>query len=189
MSRPIFACVVGLLRLLLLEDADELVPLAALGVEDLEVVPAAEREVLLLERLLRLAIVRVEREERAPRVDRALVVVQAIAVDRAELAEDLDLLRGVEGDLDLLLEDVGELVEVLGALVEAGERAERLGVLGVVRDDLVPEVDADLGLLHALGRELRDLEELRARARALGRDRSASRRCRPRSFSQSRRFS
>ena len=83
---------VRLLRLLLLEDADELVPLAALGVEDLEVVPATEREVLLLEGLLRLAIVRVDREERAPRVDRALVVVQTIAVDRAELREDLDLL-------------------------------------------------------------------------------------------------
>ena len=74
---------------MLLEDADELVPLAALGVEDLEVVPATEREVLLLQRLLRLAIVRVEREERAPRVDRALVVVQPLAVDRAELREDL----------------------------------------------------------------------------------------------------
>src|SRR6185312_7581983 len=37
----------GLLRLLLLEDADELVPLAGLGVEDLEVVPPAEGQVLL----------------------------------------------------------------------------------------------------------------------------------------------
>src|SRR5439155_26515992 len=73
---------VGFLRLLLLEDADELVPLARLGVEDLEVVPATEREVLLLDRFLRLAIVRIEREERAPRGDRALVVVQTIAVDR-----------------------------------------------------------------------------------------------------------
>ena len=51
---------VRLLRLLLLEDADELVPLAALGVEDLEVVPATEREVLLLEGFLRLAIVRID---------------------------------------------------------------------------------------------------------------------------------
>ena len=90
-SRPIFAGGSRLLRLLLLEDADELVPLAALGVEDLEVVPAAEREVLLLERFLRFAIVRVEREERAPRVDGAFVVVQPIAVDGAELREDLDL--------------------------------------------------------------------------------------------------
>jgi len=83
---------VGFLRLLLLEDADELVPLAALGVEDLEVVPAAEREVLLLQGLLRLAIVRIDREERAPRGDRALVVVQAVSVERPELREDLDLL-------------------------------------------------------------------------------------------------
>ncbi len=152
---------VRLLRLLLLEDADELVPLAGLGVEDLEVVPATEREVLLLERLLRLAIVRVEREERAPRGDRALVVVQTIAVDRSELVEDLDLLRGVVGDLGLLLEDRRELVELLAALVEHRERGERLGVRVVARDDLVPQLDADVGLLDALGGELRHLEELR----------------------------
>ena len=90
-----------LLRLLLLEDANELVPLAALGVEDLEVVPAAERQVLLLQRVLRAPVVRVEREERAPCVDRALVVVEALAVDRAQLGEDLDLRRGVERGLGL----------------------------------------------------------------------------------------
>ena len=39
---------VGLLRLLLLEDADELVPLAALGVEDLEIVPAPSVRYLFL---------------------------------------------------------------------------------------------------------------------------------------------
>ena len=84
----------SLLRLLLLEDADELVPLAALGVEDLEVVPAAERQVLLLERVLRAAIVGVQGEQRAPGVDRALVVVEAVAVDRAELGEDLTIFAG-----------------------------------------------------------------------------------------------
>ncbi len=52
--------------------------------------------------------------------------------------------------------------------MEAGEGVERLGVLGIVGDDLVPEVDADLGLLHALGGELGDLEELRAAREAFG---------------------
>src|SRR6185437_9342994 len=83
----------GLLRLLLLEDADELVPLARLGVEDLEVVPAAERQVLLLDGVLRAPIVRIEREEHAPGVDRAFVVVQTLAVDGAELRQHLDLRR------------------------------------------------------------------------------------------------
>ena len=151
---------VRLLRLLLLEDADELVPLAGLGVEDLEVVPAAEREVLLLERFLRFAIVRVELEERAPRGDGAFVVVEAVAVDRAELREDLDLLRRVVRDLGPSLEHADELVERLGALVESGESAQGFGVLRVALDDLFPEVDADLRLLHTLGCELRDLEEL-----------------------------
>ena len=151
---------VRLLRLLLLEDADELVPLAGLGVEDLEVVPATEREVLLLERFLRLAIVGIDGEKRAPRGDRALVVVQTIAVDRAELREDLGLLAVVVRDLGLLLEDLDELVEVLRALVETTEGAERLGVRRIAVEHLVPELDADLGLLDALGGELRDVEEL-----------------------------
>src|SRR5262249_22608065 len=150
------------LRLLRLEHADELVPLAALGVEDLEIIPPTGLEVLLLEGLLRLAILRVEREDLLPRIDRGLVVVEALAVQRGELAED-DLLRlHVGGDLGLLLQDLGELLPVLLPLVKARERIEGLRVLGVVGDDLVPELDADLGLLDALGRELRDLEELRA---------------------------
>jgi hypothetical protein len=111
---------------LLLEDPDELVPLAALRVEDLEVVPTPEREVLLLDRLLRLAVVRIDREQSAPRVDGAFVVVQAVAIDRSELRVDLDLGRVVVGDLGLLLEDVDELVEVLASLVEtAWARAAR----------------------------------------------------------------
>ena len=113
--------VVRLLRLLRLEDADELVPLAALGVEDLEIVPAPEREVLLLERLLRLAILRVQREELAPRLDGGRVVVEPLAVERAELAEEHLLRLGVEGAVDLLLEDAGERLPVLGALVQARE--------------------------------------------------------------------
>ncbi len=152
---------------MLLEHADELVPLARLGVEHLEVVPATEREVFLLERFLRFAIVRIEREERAPRADRAFVVVQTIAVDRSELVEDLDLLRGVVGDLRLLLEDRGELVELFAALVENGERRQRFGISVVARDDFVPELDADVGFLHALGGELRHLEELLRALRAL----------------------
>ncbi|MFT3771956.1 MAG: hypothetical protein QM820_41650 [Minicystis sp.] len=159
--------VVRLLRLLRLEDADELVPLAALGVEDLEIVPAAEREVLLLQRLLRLAILRVDREELPPRLDGLHVVVEALAVERAELAEQRLLGLDVEGDVDLLLQDDRERLEILGALVETGERVERLLVLRIVGDDLVPEVDADLRLLHALGGELGDLEELLPARRAL----------------------
>src|SRR5690606_9459763 len=123
--------VVGLLRLLRLEQAAELVPLAALGVEDLEIVPLAEGEILLLDRLLRLAIVRVDREQLAPSIDRLRVVVEAVAVEGAELAVDLLLLPSVVRDLDLLLEDFGELVELLGALVETGQGAQRLGVLTV----------------------------------------------------------
>ena len=156
----------GLLRFLLLEDADELVPLPALGVEDLEVVPPAEREVLLLERFLRLAIVRVEREERAPGGDGPLVVVQPIAVDRPELGEDLDLRLRLVRELGLLLEDRRELVELLVSLVEAAEGAERFDVGVVAVDDLLPELDAHLGLLDPLGRELRDLEEPRRALRA-----------------------
>ena len=96
----------------------------------------------------------------APRGDGAFVVVEAIAVDRAELREDLDLLTVVEGDLGLLLEDLDELVEVLRALVETAEGAERFGVRRIAVEHLVPELDADLGLLDALGGELRDVEEL-----------------------------
>jgi hypothetical protein len=157
--------VVGLLRLLRLEQADELVPLAALGVEDLEVVPLAERQVLLLQRLLGLAVARVQGEQLAPGVDRLLVVAQALAVELPELSVDLLLLRRLVRDLDLALEHLGELLELLGALVQVAEGAERLGVLAVALEHLLPEADADLGLLHPLVREPRDLEELR---RALG---------------------
>src|SRR5207248_9920839 len=50
--------------------------------------------------------------------------------------------------------------ELLAALVEPAERAERLAVGGIAVEHLLPELDADLGLLDALGGELRDLEEL-----------------------------
>jgi hypothetical protein len=105
------------------EHADELVPLAAFGVEDLEVVPLAEGEVLLLERFLSLAIVGIEREQHAPRGDGTLVVVQTIAVEGGELAQDLHALRVVDGDLGLLLEHGGQGREILRALVEAREVA------------------------------------------------------------------
>ena len=125
---------VRLLGLLLLEDADELVPLAALGVEDLEVVPPPEREVLLLDRLLGLAIVRVEGEELPPRGNRSFVVVQAIAVDRPELREDHDLRSRVVRELGLLFENGGELVELLAPLVETRQGPQR------VRRWIVPAV-------------------------------------------------
>ena len=96
----------------------------------------------------------------------------------------------VVGDLGLLLEHLRERCRSpWRARRDRRGCAERLGVLGVGGEDLVPELDADVGLLDALGGELGDLEELRARARPRIGMRSASRRCRPRSFSQSRRFS
>src|SRR5262249_37654659 len=114
----------GLFGLLLLEDANELVPLTRLGVEDLAIVPPPEPEVLLLDRVLGLAVVRIERQELSPRVDRAFVVLEAIAVDRPELGEDLDPLLRVVRDMRLLLEHVDQLLEVLAPLEERRERAE-----------------------------------------------------------------
>jgi hypothetical protein len=98
-----------LFRLLLLEDSNELVPFPGVGVEHLEVVPSPEREVLLLERVLGAPVVRVEREERSPRLDRALVVVQALAIDRAQLGQHLDLRGRVERELGLALQDPASL--------------------------------------------------------------------------------
>ena len=100
---------VGRARFVALEDADELVPLAGLGVEDLEVVPAPERDVLLLQRSCAWRSFGCEREQRAVRVDRALVVVQAIAGDLPELVQELDLGGGVVGELGLLPETSASL--------------------------------------------------------------------------------
>jgi hypothetical protein len=77
---------------------------------------------------------------------------------------------------------------LLRALVQPGERVERLGVLGLVLDDLVPELDADLGLLDALGGEP-SRSRGTSRAGVPSGSADASRFMRPMSFSQSRRFS
>src|SRR5213078_4466141 len=125
----------GLLRL---QNPDELVPLAALGIKDLEVVPASEREVLLLHRLLCLAIVGIEGQKSAPRRNGAFVVVESVPVDCRQLAENLDPLAVVGSDLRLLLQHRRESGKVLGPFVETGQVSERLAVLRVRRENLLP---------------------------------------------------
>ena len=145
---------------MLLEHPDELVPLAALGVEDFEVIPTPQRQILLFQSVLRPAIVRIQSEQGPPRVDCPFVVGKALAVDRTELGEHLDLRRGVEGRVRLTLEDIGQALEVFRALVEARESAQRFAVRRLVREHLLPKLDTDVGLLDSLGGKLGDLEKL-----------------------------
>ena len=77
---------------------------------------------------MRAAIVWIERQQHAPRIDGACIVAQTLAVDRPELRQHLDLGRRVERHLGLPLEYPGQLLEVFGALVKPGERGQRFGV-------------------------------------------------------------
>ena len=153
---------------LALEQADELVPLAALLEEALELVPRVHREVALLQRLLRAAVVGVERKHAAPRLDGDGVVVETIAGDETELHEELHARRRVSGHRGLRAENLRELRVLLGLLVEPRELPERLDVARVSREHLLPQLRGDLRALHLLGDEARELGvaiELRRRRR------------------------
>ena len=73
--------------LVALEDPDELVPFAAVGVENLEIVPAPEGDVALLQLLLGAPVVRLQGEQQPVGFYGALFVLQAIAGDLPELVQ------------------------------------------------------------------------------------------------------
>jgi hypothetical protein len=76
-----------------------------------------------------------------PRVERVALLAEALAVDAAERLVDGDLVVLVADCVDLALEHLGQLLPALGALVQAGELAERERILAAEVDDLVPQVD------------------------------------------------
>ena len=145
---------------LALEHADELAPLVLLGVELLQALHVADGEVELLERVLGAPVLGVELVERLPRLDRAAVVVQLVAVVRPELDEVVDLLRLVALDLGQGRQDAGELGPLLLAVEQALELLERLHVVAVGRQDLRPELDRQGVLLDLRDRGAGDVEEL-----------------------------
>ncbi len=143
---------------LALERTDELVELAARCVERLEIVPRLDRDVATLELLLRALVLGIEREQALERADGAVIVVELVRVDHAELREHGLLFFGAVRALGLSLEHVGERLPLARTLVEARERRERIALIRIVLTNLLPEVDADLGLAEALRRELRHLD-------------------------------
>ena len=143
------------LDLLLRRDAGKL----GLAREDRdEIVPAAAVLVALGQRIDRLAVVRVEREDRVVGVDRHDVAghldVIAIDGDDLEQAGDAALDVGGRAALDLLLDEVEERVPLLGAGVEAAQRVARLGGVGTCPVQHLPRLD---GLLRVGEVELGDL--------------------------------
>ena len=153
---------------LALEDADVLVDLAAGPVELLELVPATLGDVELLERVLRATVVLVDREQPLPGVDRLRAVLDLLGVEQAEALQGVGAGLVVGRGIRLAAADVGELVPLLVALVELVELGERFFVRGLVLENLLPPVRADLGLLDLGRRHLGDVDHL-GRALAVGR--------------------
>src|SRR5690606_10139994 len=89
----------------------------------------------------------------------SLIVLEAIAGNLTELAQKLDLGADIVGELREPLEHLREPGIVARAVVELRERTERVHVVRLVLEHDVPELNAHVGLLHALGREPSDLLE------------------------------
>jgi hypothetical protein len=117
---------------LLLEHTDELAPLVLLGVELLQRVHVADHQVELLEGILGATVLGVEAVQRLPGGDRRLLIVELVAVQRAELDEVLDALGVVPLDLGERVEDAGQLGPLLLALEQTLELLEASWLPGSV---------------------------------------------------------
>ena len=109
---------------------------------------------------LRSTIVGVDRQEQTPRLNRSLIVLETVAVDHAELGEQLDLGLLVVSDFDLLLQDHDELIVLARVLVERSKGAEGCLVARIGVQHFRPQADADIGLAQALGGKLSDFDIL-----------------------------
>src|SRR6185503_8989803 len=145
--------------------------LVALG----ELLPGAEGRGEPLDLAAGLAVLGVELEGRARRLEGAELVVALGLPEAGRLAEDGDLLVGVLGEAEALLVEADELAPVFGALVEgpedlddaglvlvvAGEALElldRLAVPGHLGDDRLELIDRAHGVAEALAEEPRQRE-------------------------------
>ena len=128
------------------EDAEELLPVLRLLVEDVET-----RE--------RLEVVRIELEDLRVGVDGLRDVAELALVDRADLVVDALLLVGVGDEIRLLRVDGEEILPAREAEVALDERVERAEVVLVDREDLLVDGDRRLGQLEDVFLDRGGLEE------------------------------
>jgi hypothetical protein len=110
----------------------------------------------------RLEVARIDREQPAPRVDRVGRLVQRRLVDRAELAEDRDLVLGRErllGAVDRLVEGLHDLVRVAAAPPDLRDRVERFDVAVVDVEDALVVLERGVVAPELVGVELRAAQE------------------------------
>src|SRR6185503_17951565 len=128
--------------------------LVALG----ELLPGAEGRGEPLDLAAGLAVLGVELEGRARRLEGAELVVALGLPEAGRLAEDGDLLVGVLGEAEALLVEADELAPVFGALVEGPEDLDDAGLVLVVAGEALELLDRAHGVAEALAEEPRQRE-------------------------------
>jgi hypothetical protein len=136
-----------------LQHPDELVPLPLRGVEPLQRVPVPVLQVQLAQGILGAAVVRLRLQQRPPGRDGPGEVLELLGVEQRHLGQEAAQL-GVGGLSGLTLEHRGQVPPHLLALVELLQLGQGVDVVGLVGEDLLPQVDADGGLLQLLGGQL-----------------------------------
>ncbi len=140
------------------EHVDQPLPVAGLGVERLQPFPVLRREEGLPQRAQRAAVLRIDVEDALPRAGGPHRLLHVLAVDHAELLQELDLRLGLVGLDHATLDHLGQRRPVLLALRELLERVDRVAVVRILLEDLFPERDGFRVPVQALAGELRELE-------------------------------
>ena len=117
---------------------------------ELEVIAAARVQVT--HRLERGQVVLVDRERGLPRLERAHVIIEALAPDDAQVLVERQTLFHIIGEVDLALDDIDELLPALLLHVQAAQPPERVAVLRLEHDHAIEQLDRIVLLLeHLLG--------------------------------------